>query len=535
MKAVWFVRSKELAGRFRFWTAIVGYDPRDRSLNQNIYLIYVVIFFSIWGFAMLALLADQAANLLSRVGGQTASMISVIGMLVLIILEFITVGYRAGRRSPFIFSEADAELVCQTPVNRGQVALAWYSGEWIGSAMIFVALGVIFRYASLEIIEQKQVEWIDLPRYILAGIQVTSIILPLFMMVMAICYALGALRLRGDQNIPWLRWIPIVIAMVLIVVGLINGPTLSALLWILLYPLKSGFGEVFWLGGFALAVGLTVLGLLVLYRTGLRLNLSRAAQESRFRWAEQQVRWLGGRSVRGDMLKREKLGIGHAASRIPGRAGSWALLWKDWVASVRGMQFIEVLSWLGIFGLVLGMIWAANWGTEALLFLVGCELIGQRCTERLRADLKVWTITRQLAIHSDTALAAEISSPVSLASVLAWLAMLVGHWLGYSVHISSFFLAPLLVLSITLATSFDILRRSHSSDLMAGYVTAPGAGGLIISYILGAIPLMTVSWLASHWRAPGADLIITLIGMTIGAGLAYAVWKLAAERYMTIK
>jgi hypothetical protein len=66
-------------------------------------------------------------------------------------------------------------------------------------------------------------------------------------------------------------------------------------------------------------------------------------------------------------------------------------------------------------------------------------------------------------------------------------------------------------------------------------VTAPGAGGLIISYILGAIPLMTVSWLASHWRAPGADLIITLIGMTIGAGLAYAVWKLAAERYMTIK
>jgi phosphoglycerol transferase MdoB-like AlkP superfamily enzyme len=153
----------------------------------------------------------------------------------------------------------------------------------------------------------------------------------------------------------------------------------------------------------------------------------------------------------------------------------------------------------------------------------------------LRADLKVWTITRQLAIRSDTALAAEISSPVSLATLLAWLALLVGHWLGYSVHISSFFLAPLLVLCITLATSYDILRRSQSSDLMAGYVTAPGAGGLIISFILGAIPLMTVAWLASHWSAPGADLIITLFGLMIGAGLAFATWKLAAERYMTIK
>jgi len=535
MKAIWFVRSKELAGRFRFWTAIVGYDPRDRSLNQNIYLIYVVIFFSIWGFAMLALLADQAANLLSTVQGQTASTVSVIGMLVLIILEFTAAGYRAGRRSPFTFSEADAELVCQTPVNRGQVALAWYFGDWIGSGMIFVALGVIFRYASLEIMEQKQVAWVDLPRYILAGIQVTSIILPLFMMVMAICYALGALRLRGEQDIPWLRWIPMVIAMVLIVVGLINRPILSALLWILLIPLKAGFGEVSWLGGFALAVSLTVLGILALYKTGLRLNLSRAAQESRFRWTEQQVRWLGGTSVRGDMVRREKLGIGHSANRMPGRTGAWALLWKDWVASVRGIQFIEVLSWLGIFGLVLGMIWAANWGTQALIFLVGCELIGQRCTERLRADLKVWTITRQLAIRSDTALAAEISSPVSLATLLAWLAMLIGHWLGYSVHISSFFLAPLLVWCITLAISYDILRHSQSSDLLAGYVTAPGAGGLIIGFVLGAIPLITVSWLVSHWSAPGADLIITLFGLIIGAGLAFAIWKLAATRYMTIK
>jgi hypothetical protein len=535
MKAVWFVRARELAGKFRFWTAIAGYDPRDRSLNQRIYLIYVVVFFSIWGFSMLALLADQAAILLSSVHNLTPAIISIYGLLILIILEFTIAGYRAGKRSPFIFSEADAELVCQTPVNRGQVALAWYLGEWIGTGMIFVGLGVVFRYASLELANQKQVAWMDLPRYILAGFQVTSIILPLFVMVMAICYAIGALRLHGDKDIRWLRWIPLVISMVLVLVGFVDPSILSALLWVFLYPLKAGFSEVFWITGFSLAIIFTVLGLLTLYITGLKLNLSRAAQESRFRLTEQQVRWLGDTSVRREMKRREKLGIGHRPSRIPGRNGAWALIWKDWVASVRGRELIEVFGWLGIFGLTLGMIWAPNWGTLAWTFILGCSLIGQRCTERFRSDLKVWTITRQLAIRADSAIAADIISPVILTTLLDWMAMLVSRWLGYSVQASFFFLAPLVVLCVALATSYVILRHSQGSDLLAGYVAEPGAGGLILSLVLGAIPLIFVSWLTSHWKSPGAELFITLIGLVIGSGLAFSAWKLVAARYKTLK
>jgi hypothetical protein len=535
MKAIWFVRSKQLAGQMRFWTAIVGYDPLDRSLNQNIYLIYVMAFFSLWGFAMLALLADQAAILLSSMRGMAPSMISIVGLLILLIMEFAATGYRAGKRSPFIFSETDAEIVCQTPENRGQIALAWYLGGWIGSGLIFVALGIILRYASLELLEQKQVAWTDLPRYILAGIQVASILIPLFLMIIAICYALGALRLHGDKDIPWLRWVPIGIVVILILVGLLNQPIIESILWGLLYPLKAGFGEVYWIWGFLLAIAVSILGLWILYASGLKLNLSRAAQESRFRWAEQQVRWLGNTSLRRDMVRREKLGIGHRASRVPARTGTWALIWKDWVASWRGTQLVEVISWLGIFGVSLGMIVAPNLGTRAWAFLIGCELIGQRCTERIRADLRVWTITRQLAIRSDRTLIAEIATPVILTTLLAWLAMLVSYWLGYSLQISSFFLAPLLVLCITLATIYDILRHSQSSDLIAGYVAGPGAGGLIISIVLGAIPLITVSWLASRWRASRVDLIITLLGLMIGTGLAFALWKLAEARYKTLK
>ena len=46
-----------------FWTTIVGYDPQDHSLSHRIYLIYVVIFFSLWWFAVLALIADWVARI----------------------------------------------------------------------------------------------------------------------------------------------------------------------------------------------------------------------------------------------------------------------------------------------------------------------------------------------------------------------------------------------------------------------------------------------------------------------------------------
>ena len=64
MNAVWLVRERQVGSRMSFWTAIVGYDPRDHSRSHQIYLVYVIIFFSLWGFAMLALIADWGAAVL---------------------------------------------------------------------------------------------------------------------------------------------------------------------------------------------------------------------------------------------------------------------------------------------------------------------------------------------------------------------------------------------------------------------------------------------------------------------------------------
>jgi len=534
MKAVWLVRLRELAGRMRFWTAIVGYNPRDHSLSQNIYLIYVAIFFSLWGFAVLALLAGLGANVLTLVKGLTPSLASTMIVGVVLWMDAIWQGYTSGKRSPFIFSETDAELICQTPVDRRQVALAWFLGDWIPGGLVLGGLAVVMRFASLQLVEQGGVVWAHLPGYLLAGLQVVSIILPLHMAFMAADYALGALRLRGDMDNPWLRWIPVWAGLGLIILALISKQGIQVFLWPVLFPLKAGFGEPYWLAGFTMAVILALIGLLALYWVSSRLNLSRAAQESRFRWSIQQVSWLGDSQLRREMITRQRLGVGHQASRIQGRAGAWALIWKDWVTSLRALDFGTIMAWLGIFGVYLGMILAPDWGARLWAFAIWTLSVSQRCTERLRADLKVWTITRQLPFSGQEILAAQVATPVLGITLLSWLAMGFSSWLGFSSVISLLVLAPVAIVCIAFTAAFDILRQCHSSDLLAGQVADLGAGGVVLGIILAGTPLVMVSWLAHRINTAGVYWLIALGGLALGVGISYVVWRLTAATYRNI-
>jgi hypothetical protein len=519
----------------RFWTSIVGYNPRDHSLSQSIYLIYVTIFFILWGFAVLALLANLGAGVLSLVEGSSPSMTATMIVSVVLLIDALMRGYSSGKRSPFIFSDADAELLCQTPVDRRQVALAWCLGDGISGGLAFVALAVVLRFASLQLVEQGGILWAHIPHYWLAGLKIASIILPLHIAFMAIDYALGALRLQRDKDNPWLRWVPIGVAVVLIALAFFTRTGIQIILWPMLFPLEGGFGEVNWLIGFVLAVILATGGLLVLYWGSPWLNLSRAAQESRFRWAVQQISWLGDSRLVQQMKARQRLGAGHYANRIPGRVGYSALIWKDWVVSLRTLNFGYVMGWIGVFGVCLGMAIAPDWGTRIWAFIFWCLLIGQRCTERLRGDPEVWAVTRQLPFSGRETLVAEIATPVLGATLLSWLAIGVSSWLGFSPSLSLIFLVPVAIMCIVMAAVFDILRHCRSSELLSGQVAELGAGGLILGIILAGIPLIIVSWLASQFTAPGLIWLAALLGLALSLVIIYLLLKLTAAMFNDIK
>jgi hypothetical protein len=108
MGAVWMVGERRLASRIRFWLAAVGYDPRDRSIGHRIYLLYVLIFFSLWGFTVLLLLTDLGVGILTLFEEINPLQAAVTITGVLLLLDFLIRSYRASKRSPFKFTEDDA-------------------------------------------------------------------------------------------------------------------------------------------------------------------------------------------------------------------------------------------------------------------------------------------------------------------------------------------------------------------------------------------------------------------------------------------
>jgi hypothetical protein len=535
MNAIWLVRSRELASRLRFWTAIVGYDPRDHSLIHRIYLVYLIIFFSLWGFSVLTLLADVGIWVLSFFKGLPPAIATTIIMVVALLLDAVLRGYKSCRRSPFVFSEEDAGLICQTPVDRRQVAFVWLLGDWPLACLPFVVLAVVLRFSSLQLAEQGPFLWSYLPRYWLAAFIVTSIVLPLHLSFMAGGFALGSLRLHRARDFPALSWIPVGFVLVTVSLAYINIGFLESLFSPLVFPLKAGYGLENWLVGFILAVFLALVGLVALYFASPRLNLSRAAQESGSRWANQQVSILGDSRLMRQMKLRGRLGIHHSPSRIPGREGAWSLVWKDIVISYRAINFSLALVWLGIFGLSLGIVIAPDWGTRFWGFIIWCYFVGQRCTDRLRSDLELWIVSRQLPFSWNVALAADLAVSTIFATLLFWLAILIGSVLGFSPQIYLILLAPVSILSIELAASFDLLRKCHSSELLAGQVADPGATGLLLGAIFAGIPLLLIPWLSGHITSALANTFITLLAFTFSLWLASILLKKAAYTLNGIK
>jgi len=535
MNAIWLIRSRQLASRLRFWIAIVGYNPRDRSLGHSIYLFYVAIFFSLWGFAVLTLLANFGAGILSILKGAqpetTASMV----ITVILLGDFILRGYISAKRSPFVFTEDDAGLICQTPVDRRQVAIIWMVSDWLVLALPYAALVVVLCFANIQLIEPGNIQWSHLPGYLLSGLRVTSIVLPIHLAFTSLDNTLGVLRLQGDRDIPSLSLIPIGFAAIFIGLALVYPSGLKLSLLPLQFVIMSGIGEANWLIGFIVGVTFALFGLLMLYMSSPRLNLSRAAHESRFRSILQQVSRPGNLHLNHRMKPREQLGSGHRASRLPGWAGAWSLLWKDWVISLRVVNPRHIGAWLGIFCASLGLMLPLGEGVHLWAFVIWSLFVGQRGTGQLRNDLELWAITRQLPFHARDALLLEIVRPVTGVIFTSWLASGISAWFGYIPDLKVIVMIPTVSLCITLAVGYVILRQAKSTDLLVGQAVDIDAGGVLLGLLIGAVPIGLIAWITSQSNVAWVAWIATVLGFALSSGIAYGMWMISAAQYRKIK
>ena len=134
MRAAHWVRSRQEERELAYWLALAFYDPRDRSLNNRIYLIYLILFFSIWTFITLTFFASGGAFILGQLAPGDPARASLFVEVLLLGLWSACGFWQAAKRSPVVFSDQDSYLICQTPVNRWHVTLrccvAWLRAQF---------------------------------------------------------------------------------------------------------------------------------------------------------------------------------------------------------------------------------------------------------------------------------------------------------------------------------------------------------------------------------------------------------------------
>lgn len=550
ISAVWLVRSHQIAGDLRYWLTYIGYDKRDHSLTHKIYLGYATLFFSAWGFATLALMASFVGGLVVALGAGLTAIVpgstvahAAGGVLGLALLGWwLYTGYRAGRASPMTFTEDDAALICQTPVSRPAVSLLWLLGEWIKRAPIFWALTVTLAFALQDASLGSEVSVEYVPFYVIFGLRALSVMLPLQWGLMALAWAWGVLRLERDRvrRFWWLG--PLALAVALLVVLVSSGGLLAGFyvgpagifLAPLTLPLAAGYGLAAWGAGLAAGVAWGVLGSLGLGLASRQLNLGRAAQESTGRAAGEAAAQAGNAQAAADIALRQRLGVGHAPTRLPIWSGWPGLAWKALV----GWGRRGVWSLLGplamIFFATLAIALSPDWGTRVWAIFAWLVAVEQFAAGPLVGDLRLWATFRGLPVTARQALAGEMVLPWGLVMVNSLLALGAGLALApllpWSGELPGWvvFLLPGAAAACGLAAAVDVLRSARSSRLFTGQAPLPGTTGALIAGVVCGLAALAV-------QLSGGGAFGYLLGGMVLAGATWLLMEIAAEVLQSIE
>jgi len=534
------VRSRQIIRKLAWWLAMIGYDLHDHSLTHRIFLVYASIFWSVWFLAMFSLFASPATILLNALSVSSLNRAAAILIALGLLAWGLVLLWKAMRRSPIVFSENDAYLICQAPVPPHAVALTWLLGDWFEPAAPFWAGSMILSIALVDFRLGGKVGLAYMPVYIAASLQALLVIILVQFGMMALVWAAGALRLQGERQ---LSWQPGAIRLVIAAVGLgltftlflhgvvgLDQPFWQAVLWPIILPLNAAFGAAPLIYGLLIGLAWVGLGLAALALSGSNLNLNRAAQETTQKEMVDTAQHYGQVELSQQIALASRLGSGRPPTHLPTRPGYWMLLWKDALQSAQAFRLSELWGWLSLFLVGIGVCFAPEVGLRGLLLAIWAVMVGQRVTARLQKDLAHWSLLRLLPFSSERLLIAELALPWALVVLVGWLTLAIGSgtW-EISIRFSAALLLLFLSASVSLAAAFDLLHQSKSDMLLYG--TAPQASFIsgLLSILCLALPL-SVWYGLDHFRLAGS-----LLAGALGLILSTFFWYLASNQLRDMK
>ena len=505
---VWTLFRRRTFSRLAYWCQALGFDLRDHSLTNRLYFVYFCVFWLAWGVAVFALLGSALAQTFDFLPAVSPSTLATqIGAFILAAWGLFKLWQVTGC-SPFVFSESDAYLLCQTPVYRRSVGLAWFLMDWFGTAFLFAAGSILISFALTDLALSDVASFQSLPTYFASSLRSLVIILPLQMGLQAGLYGLGALRLRRDRPLEKLFWLRLTVLP--LGLGLLTAlffPNWRAIvLTPLNFPLQAAFGEavspIAWLNRAGLTMLILALGMTVLLIWTSRMHLGRAAQETRLVSVIRLARSVMNYELIENIQRQSKLKATRSPSHLPARSGVWMLVWKNLVQSWRSLPASQVVRWAMVFFLSIGLFLSSGWTVKLILGGLWAVLLGSLTTDRLRSDLASWWLLRSLPFQSSKLLLTLLGPAWGFGVLLGWLALALTNPLPPFGFLMAALL-PFLVASAALGSTHDILDHAKAQVLMAPSladenVPHQNIQGVLIILISVGFPLGLLTWSSSH-------------------------------------
>ena len=515
-----WLRSRQEMGELNFWLSVVSYDPNDESINNRLYLVYLVLFFSVWIFVTLTFFASGGEMLLRLLYAQDPSKAAVVIIGIVLVIWNLVRLYSTLRRSPVEFSEEDSYLLCQTPVSRRAVVFRWLWMPWLKSAVPFWILALILGFSLGDIAFSETVITNHFVAYLGYGLRAWSMLAPVHLALFALQWAIGVIRVRADARLGYST-----------VLALMSGIALPVVLWLAIpWFEKAGLGVIV-----AAGIGAAILSLAALVMTAKRFNLSRAAQETRRHVLLNDALRYGSSDYAENLRAEQRLRKEKAPTRLPGRAGPAALIWKDLLQAMRGLRLRSLQRWFSLASAAFG-IFVMPGSISSLLLFIWVVQVGKIAVKRLRSDLSCWPIFHQLPISNRHAVMLDMASAligIVTVSLLAGLggwavrntllnteagALLMAQTSESAGILSSvtFLLIPGTAIAVAGMAALDVVRHAQSNLLLIGQAPDVDFLGLISGLVAAGLPvfIMAVRPGPAGWILGfGASLLMGAVAM----------------------
>lgn len=513
-QAVWalnFLKSRQERSDLRYWLGLVNYDPDERGFTNRVYLVYLILFFTLWFFIVFIFLARSLLRFLPFFGEIPTLTLVCLGMLLSFCLVSLVTLLPASARSPLIFTEEQRHLLCQQPIPPRPLVFRWITVPWLVNFLIFSVPALVFGFVYAETLFPPEKLAAYLPLYVWYGLRVLLLTLPFHLASFLNTWAAGIVACRQRGSL--VGWIPTALTILLTLAALL-GFALPSLFGVSLPVLGGaesflsnllmaffgagtlGFGRTFLIG-----IGLCLPALLFLWLAAGNFSPAKAAAESeKAARVSALTRYAQFDALR-QYQKQQRLGIFAKTRFQPDWQNEKSFLWKALVQSGRDFSFASLWQPLSTFSLVLSLGFFGN--APVLWFALAgwVWMLSRHALRRFQGDLEFWQLTRQTPVPLQKWGSIDLLLPV-----LPHLAAIV---LGLIVDQIFFKPDSLLFLLIfvpgLIAAQFqqgaELLRQSRAEALANAAVPGTSLRGLVLAWLclqlpltLTLLPLVPLNW-----------------------------------------